>query len=294
MCASVSIGAHREWHDRPAPKILWLQSDHKSLVGDGRPADRWQHHRVPSQGETALLRLPSAGPDPIPFDTAVAALLGYARGRRPFCFRAIGALRGSWVMLPAFGWSRFDTRPASDSQSDTIIGEALHGRLDRAAWDDVRAALEHVRPLADAAGERATGRPLWELPHTELSVLGEPGTVGAALREIGRRSGTQPAHVAAILHHERPHLVPHLTRTTRRALMPHLEEGDSGVEAVVRRELRANADVFAELERVIALLTGDADPTRLRLHDILLWLATTLRMTHAVALGRDTEEYRSR
>ncbi len=35
-----------------------------------------------------------------------------------------------------------------------------------------------------------------------------------------------------------------------------------------------------------------AHPTRLRLHDILLWLSTTLRMTHAVALGRATEEWR--
>ena len=119
-------------------------------------------------------------------------------------------------------------------------------------------------------------------------MLGEPGTVGAALREIGRGSGAQPAHVSAILHRERPDLLPHLTRTTRRALMPHLEEGDSGVEAVVWRELRANAEVFAELERVLAVLTGDAEPTRLRLHDVVLWLATTLRLAHAVALGRDT------
>ena len=49
-----------------------------------------------------------------------------------------------------------------------------------------------------------------------------------------------------------PDLVPHLTRTTRRALLPHLEECDSGVEAVVHRELRANADAFAALEAAVA------------------------------------------
>jgi hypothetical protein len=250
--------------------------------------------RVASGSETSVLRLLSAGPDPMPFDAAVAALLGYTRGMRPLYFRSLGASRGSWVMLPAFGWSRFDTRPPSASRCDTIIGEALHGRLDREAWHDVREALGRVRPLADTAAERAASRALWELPDVELSVLGEPGTVGAALREIGLGSGGHPAYVSAILHHERPHLVPHLTRTTRRALMPHLEEGDSGVEAVVRRELRANAEVFAELERVLRVLTGDAEPTRLRLHDILLWLATTLRLAHAVALGRDTDEYRRR
>ena len=248
--------------------------------------------RVATDGETSVLRLPSAGPDPIPLDTVVAALLGYARGVRPLYFRSLGASRGSWVMLPAFGWGRFDTRPPSASRCDTIIGEALHGRLDREAWQDVREALDRVRLFADAAAERAASRALWELPEAELSVLGEPGTVGAALREIGRGSGAQPAHVSAILHRERPDLLPHLTRTTRRALMPHLEEGDSGVEAVVWRELRANAEVFAELERVLAVLTGDAEPTRLRLHDVVLWLATTLRMAHAVALGRDTEEFR--
>jgi hypothetical protein len=252
----------------------------------------WQGDRVDSESGTAGLRLLSAGPEAIPFDTAVAALLGYAHGLRPFCFRALGASTGSWVLLPAFGWSRFDTRPPSESDSDTIIGEALHGRLDREGWEDVRRALDRVRPIADAAAARADGRPLWELPDMELSVLGEPGTVGAALREIGRSSGTHPAHVAAILHHERPNLVPHLTRTTRRALMPHLEEGDSGVEAVVQRELQANAEVFTELERVIAKLAGDAEPTRLRLHDILLWLCTTLRFTHAVALGREMDEFR--
>ena len=90
----------------------------------------------------------------------------------------------------------------------------------------------------------------------------------------------------AALHHRHPALVPHLTRTTRRALVPHLEEGDSGVEAVVRRELAANGPVFAALEAAVARATGDAAPTRLRLHDVLLWLATTLRWSHAVHAGR--------
>jgi hypothetical protein len=57
------------------------------------------------------------------------------------------------------------------------------------------------------------------------------------------------------------------------------------VEAVVRRDLRANADAFAALEDAVAAATGDARPTRLRLHDVLLWLSTTLRLAHAVAAG---------
>jgi len=134
--------------------------------------------------------------------------------------------------------------------------------------------------------QRADGRAFWELPDDELSVLGEPGTVGAALRTIGRAGGDHLGHVLAALHRRHPQLVPHLTPSTRRALFPHVEEGDSGVEAVVRRELRANAAAFAALEDAVAAELGDARPTRLRLHDILLWLTTTLRLAHAVELGR--------
>lgn len=235
----------------------------------------------------APLLLPSTGPDPLPFDTALAAVLGYARGRRPLRFRSPDSPQGRWVQLPAFGWTRFDARPpAPPGDIDVLVGESLHGRLDRAGWVDVHDALVCVRPMLDVAVARADGRAFWELPDDELSVLGEPGTVGAALREIGRLGGAHPGHVLAALHHRHPALVPHLTRTTRRALLPHVEEGDSGVEAVVRRELRANNEVLAELESAVSSLLDDAKPTRLRLHDILLWLATTLRMAHAVELGR--------
>ena len=57
--------------------------------------------------------LPSAGPRPLPLDTAVAAVLGYARGRRPLYFRAPNARTGRWVEIPAFGYERFDARPGS-------------------------------------------------------------------------------------------------------------------------------------------------------------------------------------
>jgi hypothetical protein len=241
-----------------------------------------------------VLRLPSTGPDPIALDTALAAVLGYARGKRPLRFRSLDAPQGRWVLLPAFGWSRFDIRPVEPpGDLDVLVGEGLHGRLDRSGWYDVHEALARVRPMADAAAERAAGRALWELPDDELSVLGEPGTVGAALREIGLASGDHPGHVAAALHHRRPALIPHLTRTTRRAMLAHVEEGDSGVEAVVWRELRANESAFTELEDAAEAVLGWR-PTQLRLHDMLLWLTTTLRMTHAVQLGRGTEEWAAR
>lgn len=238
------------------------------------------------------LVLPSAGPDPLSVGVAVTALRGYARGRRPLRFRSPGSPQGRWVQVPAFGWSRFDARPVGPpGDDDVLVGEMLHGRLDRVGWATVRDTVSGVRPLVDAAVERAGGRAFWELRDEELSVLGEPGTVGAALRGIGQAGGDHLGHVLAPLHHRHPALVPHLTRSTRRALFPHVEEGDSGVEAVVRRELRANAAAFAALEDAVATELGDARPTRLRLHDILLWLTTTLRLAHAVELGRQSGRY---
>jgi hypothetical protein len=254
------------------------------------PAAIWQDGRVTGAGaedDDSVLFLPSVGPDPLPFGVALTALRGYARGRRPLRFRSPDSPQGRWVQVPAFGWSRFDARPVGPpGDDDVLIGEVLHGRLDRVGWATVRDTLSEVRPLAAAAVQRAGGRAFWELPDDELSVLGEPGTVGAALRGIGRASGDHLGHVLAPLHRRHPGLVPHLTRSTRRALFPHVEEGDSGVEAVVLRELRANAAAFAALDDAVATELGDARPTRLRLHDILLWLTTTLRLAHAVELGR--------
>jgi hypothetical protein len=71
-----------------------------------------------------------------------------------------------------------------------------------------------------------------------------------------------------------------------------VREGDSGAEAVIHRELRANAAAFARLEREVA--AAGIPLTRLRLHDVLLWLSGSLRLTHAVALGQATAEWARR
>jgi hypothetical protein len=246
---------------------------------------------------SADLVLPSVGPDPIRWDTAVAAVLGYARGRRPLYFRSPSRPEGRWVTVPAYGYERFDRRPRSKAplgEPDILTAEGLHGRLDPAGWTALHGALKDLRPVADAAVERAGGRPLWELPSDEFSVLAEPGTVGAALREIREREAdARPEYVTAALHHRRPELFPLLVRTTRWQLHPHVREGDSGVEAVIHRELRANSDAFDALETAVAaLLAPQGTPlTRLRLHDVLVWLSGSLRLAHAVQLGVATDEW---
>ena len=244
--------------------------------------------------DDADLVLPSAGPDPLPVGTALAAVLGYARGRRSLYFRAPNARTGRWVEIPAFGYERFDRRPGSAAplgEPDILTAEGLHGRLDRGSWSATRTSLDDVAPLADAVRDRAGGRPFGELPDDEFSVLAEPGTVGAGLRRIREHCSEVPGvsaeHVSAALHHRRPSLFPLLSRPTRWQLLPHVREGDSGVEAVIHREVRANRAAFGVLqERVAELLDGDTPLTVLRLHDVLLWLTATLRLSHAVALGR--------
>lgn len=239
----------------------------------------------------AVLRLPSAGPDLVPLDTALAAVLGYACGRRPWRFRSISHPDGRWASVPAFGYERFDRHPPTDlplGEVDILIGEGLHGRLPEPAWTAMRDVLPRIAPLADDAVARAAGRPFWELPAEEFSVLAEPGTVGHALRRVWHTcrnaAGVEPPHVVAALHHRWPALVALVSGVTRRQLVPHLLEGDSEVDAVVHRELRANAGAFEELEHAVAERL-ETPLTRLRLHDVLLWLSGSLRLTHAVALG---------
>ena len=239
----------------------------------------------PAAGGPAL-HLPSAGPEPVPLDTALAAVRGYCRGRRPLRYRSPNEREGRWVQVAAFGFERFDRRPVPAGplgDEDVLVAEGLHGRLDPAGWTAVRDALDDVQPLADALVERAAGRELADLPDEELSVLGEPGTVGAALRSLTELPAPLPHHVTAALHHRHPALVPLTDRATRLQLLPHVREGDSGPAAVVHRELRANAAAFTELQ--VALGAEGLRLTRLRLHDVLLWLSATLRLTHAVALG---------
>ena len=130
---------------------------HGSLGGAARPG-------VEQAGEVAAgppLSLPSAGPDPVPWDTALAAVLGYARGRRALWFRSPGSPEGRWVRVPAFGYERFDCRPrvAGALGGDDVRGaEGLHtvlGDAIESSWSLHLAAGGRVVPVV----ERSAWRP---------------------------------------------------------------------------------------------------------------------------------------
>jgi hypothetical protein len=249
---------------------------------------------------TSTFALPSAGPDALPFDTALVAALGYIRGRRPLWFRSPSEPGGRWVHVPAFGYDRFDRLTPDDGppkDRDVLVAEGLHGRLDRPSWNAVRGGLAAVWPLVELIVDRADGRSFEQLPDEEFSVLAEPGTIGAALRELCTRAaelpGVRPQYISAAVHHRHPRLIPNLDLTTRRQLWPHVVDGDSGVEAVIHREAVSNAADFAALETTLSgLIPQERVPTPLRLHDILLWLSGSLRMPAALEMGRATEEWR--
>ncbi|MGY1745584.1 DUF6308 family protein [Blastococcus sp. SYSU D00695] len=271
------------WHALRAP------DEASALARPDRPVLGTVERSPSSEGEPvdAALSLPSVGPDPIDAGDALDAVVGYALGRRPLRFRAPNAREGRWVLVKAFAFERFDRQPPETSarmtDRDVLLAEGLHGRLDPAGWAAVRAALDAVVPAAEQAVRRAAGRAFWELPEDETSVLAEPGTVGSVLRGI--TESPHGPYLLAALHHRRPELFPLLDGVTRRQLWPHTAEGDSGVHAVVLRELRANATAFALLEARVRTAVGQP-VTRLRLHDVLLWLAGSLRTEAAVAMGR--------
>src|SRR3954471_4944562 len=103
--------------------------------------------------------LPTTGPDALPWDTALAAVLGYARGRRPLRYRSPIEREGRWVQVPAFGYERFDRRPVPDGplgDDDVLVAEGLATRGRRRAGR--RGAARPAGPRRLVGGPPRAGR----------------------------------------------------------------------------------------------------------------------------------------
>ena len=251
---------------------------------------------------TSPFQLPSAAPEDIPWAEALAALLGYVRAERD--------LRIAWtpshpdgvtIKVRSYAYRVYDcVLPADDDEFawlDVLVVDGINGKMDQAAITALKDAADRAWPHVRRATERAAGRAFWELPEEEVGVAPPPDTTGEALsdawRECFATSGIKTALTHKLLHHKRPALFPLIDNVTAPLLRAHTDDAVS-LWGVIHRELNANGAAFDALEAAFVLLVdGDDDVplTRLRLHDVLLWLKASKRWEHAVRHGEATAEW---
>ncbi|WP_104526015.1 DUF6308 family protein [Blastococcus atacamensis] len=247
-------------------------------------------------------RLPSADSQDISRSDALAAVLGYARAQRD--------LRINWtpshpdgvtIKVRAYAYRVYDcVLPSEDDEFawlDVLVVDGINGKMDQTAITALKDAADRAWPHVRSAVERAEGRAFWELPEPEVGRTPPPRSTGEALddawRECMATDGIGVALTHKLLHHKRPELFPLIDGLTAPKLAPS-KDSDVGLWGVVHRELRANAEEFTTLERVFADLVNaedDVSLTRLRLHDILLWLKASRKWDHAVTHGKATSEW---
>ncbi len=247
-------------------------------------------------------RLPSADEHDIAWDDALAAVLGYARAQRDLRIKWTPSHpEGVTVKVRAYAYRVYDcVLPSEDEEFawlDVLVVDGINGKMDQSAITALKDAADRAWPHVRTAMERADGRAFWELPEPEVGRTPPPGSTGNALdqawRECMATDGVGVALTHKLLHHKRPLLFPLIDGLTAPKLKPH-RDGVVGLWGVVHRELQANADQFSALEKAFAdLMTGKDDValTRLRLHDILLWLKAAGKWNHALSRGRETAEW---
>ncbi|SFE51726.1 DUF6308 family protein [Blastococcus tunisiensis] len=246
--------------------------------------------------------LPSASPEPMAWSDALAAVLGYARAQRDLWIRRTPSHPdGITIKVRAYAYSVYDCVPPSPDDEfawlDVLVVDGINGKMDQAAITALKDAGDRAWPHVRTAIERADGRAFWELPEVEVGRTPPPGTTGAALGdawlECTATTGIKTALTHKMLHHKRPALFPLIDNVAAPLLRAHTDD-DVNLWGVLHRELGANDEQFTALEGTFAeLVNGEDDVplTRLRLHDILVWLTASRRWNHAVAAGRETAEW---
>ena len=247
--------------------------------------------------------LPSVDEQAIPWSEALAAVLGYARAQRDLRIKWTPSYPdGVTIKVRAYAYRVYDCVPPSEDDEfawlDVLLVDGINGKMDHAAITALKDAADRAWPHVRTAIERADGRAFWELPEVEVGRRPPAGTTGEALehawRECMQTDDVGVALTHKLLHHKRPDLFPLIDGLTAPRLEPHTD-GDVRLWGVVHRQLRANAAEFAALERTFAELMneaeGDVRLTRLRLHDILLWLRAARKWNHAVGHGQATAEW---
>jgi hypothetical protein len=249
-----------------------------------------------------VFQLPSAGSELIPWSEALAAVLGYARAQRDLHIkRTPSHPDGITIKVRAYAYRVYDCVPPSDDDEfawlDVLVVDGINGKMDQAAITALRDAADRAWPHVRTAIERADGRAFWDLPEDEGGRTPPPGTTGQALsdawEECWSTDGIKTALTHKMLHHKRPELFPLIDNVTAPLLRAHADDRVS-LWGVLHRELLANEEQFTALEKAFAELVNgkeDVPLTRLRLHDILLWLKASGKWNHAVENGKATPEW---
>ena len=248
--------------------------------------------------------LPSVATEPIPWDDALAAVLGYTRATRPLTIRTPSYPDGHVVDVPAFSYSVYDCVPASDDNEfawlDVLVVDGLNGKLSQESIVALKDAGVRAWPFVQEATSRAGGRALWELPIDEVIEPPPAGSTGemlsAAWAECFYTGEVGVALTHKMLHHKRPRLFPLIDRQTLPRLKARVHAGAGLYWAVIHRELTSNAAQFDHLEKTLADLLARPDDVRLerlRLHDVLLWLTATSKWDLALESGHAAEEWQT-
>ncbi len=208
----------------------------------------------------------------------LAVIAGYAFGSRdpgpnsrlrPIYGEEPPTQRARW------GYRTYDCIPAADtsvlSGVDLTVAAGLNSRMNVDRVGALQAAADKV---GECLNHLAKSPPFWELDRNELDEPTSRGThewwIGRAWYLLIRQADVGVAVTHKTLHHKRPKLFPLLDSVTRR----HLPDGRAW--ATIHDDLASQAEGWAQLETDFAALIrrdqGEIELTRLRLHDILLWL----------------------
>ena len=228
----------------------------------------------------------------VPCDNALAVVVGYCLGEERVTWkRPISAVGDELKALRrgAFAFGTYDCVEASQSHRlepiDILVADGLNAQL-RAG--DIGGVLAVADAVSDELARIGPGVKFWELPRDE--VVTPPSNPDRPAWAMWRAwtilmgvEGVDVARAHKILHHKRPSVFPLLDNATMSFL------GKAGAWAAIHDNLTEASAAWRKLETDIGRLLSGKNmpaPTRLRLHDILLWTRATGRRPLAYQHGR--------
>lgn len=233
--------------------------------------------------------------DPVPLGKAMTVLRGYCLAIETATWVKPASGVGDGIgELPvgAFAFATYDgIAPAASTDIepiDVLVADGLNAQMSARDVAGVLAVASEIGEQINRLDE--SGVKFWTLSLDQVSVApadeGAPGwPLWRAWTILMGVPGIQVARAHKILHHKRPSVFPLIDNET----IPYLRKGGSAW-ATVHRDLTSTADAWTELEVVIGEALADTaltTPTRLRLHDILLWTRVTKRWEAALAAGEN-------